>query len=68
MVMFISSEPYCSEPEPAEVEPRRPGVGRLPAEDPVELDGVPDRLVDLQRQLLGAEDQRGLARSGTAAR
>ena len=47
--------------ELGQVEPGRAGVGRLPAEDPVELDGVPDRLVDLQRHLLAAEDQRGLA-------
>ena len=47
--------------ELGEVEPRRAGVRRLPAEDAVELDGVADRLVDLQRQLLGAEDQRRLA-------
>ncbi len=44
-----------------QVEPGRAGVGGLPAEDAVELDGVPDRLVDLQRHLLAAEDQRRLA-------
>ena len=47
--------------ELGEVEPGRAGVGRLPAEDAVELDGVADGLVDLQRHLLAAEDQRRLA-------
>ena len=47
--------------ELSEVEPARAGVGGLPAEDAVELDGVADRLVDLQRHLLAAEDQRRLA-------
>ena len=49
-----------AEPERAElrqVEPGGAGEGRLPAEDPVELDGVADRLVDLERHLLAAEDQ-----------
>ena len=36
-----------------EVERARAGVGGLPAEDAVELDGVADGLVDLQRHLLG---------------
>src|SRR6185503_4703629 len=42
-----------------QLQPRRPGECRLPAEDPVELGGVPDRLVDLERHLLAAEDQVG---------
>src|SRR5450756_1110825 len=42
-----------------QLEPRRPGKGRLPAEDPVELDRMTDRLVDLERHLLAAEDQVG---------
>ncbi len=46
-------------PELRRVEPGRAGEGGLPAEDAVELDGVADRLVDLQRHLLAAEDQRG---------
>src|SRR6266511_990523 len=48
-------------PELAQVEPGRTGERRLPAEDAVQLDGVPDRLVDLQRELLAADDDGGLA-------
>ena len=33
------------------------GVGRLHAQHPVELDGVPDRLVDLERDLAPVEDE-----------
>src|SRR5207342_262476 len=47
--------------QPAEVEPGRAGVRGLPAEDAIELDGVADGLVDLERELFGAEDQRRLA-------
>ena len=41
------------------VEPRGARERGLPPEDPVELDGVPDRLVDLERHLLAAQDQGG---------
>src|SRR5690606_28717475 len=44
------------------VEPGGAREGGLPAEDAVELDGVADRLVDLERHLLAAEDERGGAR------
>ena len=59
--MFISSRAEPQRAELGQVEPGRPGVRGLPAEDPVELDRVADRLVDLQRHLLAAEDQVGLA-------
>ena len=52
-------------PELGQVEPRRAGVRRLPAEDAVELDGVADRLVDLQGELLGARGSGRSRRSGT---
>ncbi len=66
--MFISSDPYVIAPELSQVEPRRAGVRRLPAEDAVELDGVTDGLVDLQRELLGAEDEGRLAARARRAR
>ena len=47
--------------ELSEVEVRRTGKGRLPAQDPVEFDGVPHRLVNLKRQLRTFEDERLLA-------
>ncbi len=52
--------PVLHRTELGQVEPGRAGIGGLPAEDPVELDRVADGLVDLQRELLGAEDQRRL--------
>ena len=62
----VGAEPQ--RPELGQVQPGRPGVRGLPAEDPVQLGRVPDRLVDLQRHLLAAEDQRRSRRPGTPAR
>ena len=50
------------------VEPRGAGEGGLPAEDPVELDGVAHRLVDLERHLLAARGSAWWSSPGTAGR
>jgi hypothetical protein len=44
--------------EPGGLEPRGAGERGLPAQDPIELDGVTDRLVDLQCHLVGVEHDR----------
>ena len=51
----LAAEPEA--PELREVRPGRAGKRGLPAQDPVELDGVADRLVDLEGHLLAAQDQ-----------
>ena len=56
-VTFITGEPYCRRAELVDGGERRPGVGRLVAERPVELGGVPDRLVDGQPQVGRVDDQ-----------
>ena len=45
--------------EAGQFEERRAGEGGFPAEDAVELDGVADRLVDLEGQLARLEDEVG---------
>ena len=56
-VMFMRSLPKRKRADLRQVEPGGSGEGGLPAEDAVELDGVADRLVDLERHLLGADDE-----------
>ena len=55
-------------PEAVEREEAGPGVVRLHPQDAVELGGMPDRLVDLERELRAFEDDIGLAvRTGVRA-
>ena len=51
-VMLTAGEPYRSDPTSSGRMNERAGVVGLVAEDPVEFQRVPGRLVDLQRHLL----------------
>ena len=50
-MMFMTGDPYCRRAELVEGGEGRARVGGLVAERPVELGGVPDRLVDRQPQV-----------------
>ena len=61
---LTAGEPYCSVPAASRPMNERPGEVGLVAQDPVQLERVPGRLVDLQGQLGRPDDDRRGARLG----